>query len=838
MIWRARVSTLTVVAVALLGFGPAASAATQVGFKAHSYAGFDAETSAGAITGQKPESKLWFNAGKWWAVMLSPPNNGAHTIWRLDDGGWVNTNVVVDGRAATKEDVLWTGSKLYVTSRSAGSSNLLRRFTWTGTTYTLDSGFPADLGITKPETLTIARDSLGTLWVTYEQDLNIYVKRSQGGLDTSWGAPFVIPVPGASGVLDDDISTIISFTDNIGPAIGVMWSNQSTDADYFAVHRDGDADSSWTVETALSGSNQAEDHFNLKTFEGRVYAAAKTEVKKGAQILIKLLVRSPGGSWASHNVATFAEGDTRPIAVLNVDPTQRKIYIFMTKGEGAAAVGIFYKVTGVDAIGFPSTATPFIQGPNGETINDATSTKQNTDATSGLVVLASDGDSYWWNRIGGGTPGASPNAVAGSASTTEDTPVQVTLNGNDADTCDLIFSVASAPSHGSLGAIANQACTNGSPNTDKATVTYTPATDYAGSDSFTFTVHDGTSASSPATISLTVNAVNDVPTALSGSTSTTTDTPVTVTLNGTDPESCSLTFAISQQPGHGSLGAITNQACVAGSPNADRATLTYTPAAGYTGSDSFKFTVNDGSLTSPAATISITIGAASAGITLRSASSAANPTATSLTISAPAGLAPGDVMLAGISVRGNTTIAPPAGWTFVRLDATSEFIFRQAVYFKVAGSEPASYSFTFNSNQAAAGGIAAYSGVNTANPIDAHSGQVSNFLRFATITAPSVTTTQNGAMLVGFFGMADNVTIAPPSGMTERWDVASNAGAFFMTQEGADALQPTAGASGSKVATAPVKGWNIGQLVALRPAGADPSPSPSPSPSPTKPPRG
>jgi hypothetical protein len=165
---------------------------------------------------------------------------------------------------------------------------------------------------------------------------------------------------------------------------------------------------------------------------------------------------------------------------------------------------------------------------------------------------------------------------------------------------------------------------------------------------------------------------------------------------------------------------------------------------------------------------------------------------------------------------------------------------RQAVYFKIAASEPANFTWSFNSNQAATGGIAAYSGVDTANPIDAHSGLVSNFARFATITAPSVTTTANGDMLVGFFGMADNVTITPPAGMTERWDVASNAGAFFITSEGVDALQPTAGASGAKVATAPVKGWSIGQLVALRPAGAGPppSPTPTPSPSPTKTPRG
>lgn len=175
-------------------------------------------------------------------------------------------------------------------------------------------------------------------------------------------------------------------------------------------------------------------------------------------------------------------------------------------------------------------------------------------------------------------------------------------------------------------------------------------------------------------------------------------------------------------------------------------------------------------------------------------------------------------MLAGISVRGDTTITAPSGWALVRLEATSEFVLRQAVYVKVAASEPSSFTWTFNGNQAASGGIAAYSGVSTSNPIDVHSGRVLNYPRYATITANSVTTTVNNAMLVGFFGMANNVTIAPPPGMTERWDVASNAGAYFVTQEGTDAIQAAAGASGTKTATASVAGWSIAQLIALRPA--------------------
>jgi hypothetical protein len=396
---RSTASTLVtfIVVVSALVVSPAGTAsAAQVGFRAHSFAGFNAGQ---AMTGEKPESKLWFHNGSWWAVMLSPARGGAHTIHRLDGTTWTDTGVVVDTRPKSREDVLLAGSDLYVVSRTTnGKPNKLRKFSFVNGTYRLASGFPVTVPGAGAETITLARDSVGTLWVSYELGQRILVAHSRGS-DTSWSAPLVVPVPEASGVRDDDISAIISFADASGSAIGVFWSNQNTQKDYFAVHRDGAPDTAWTVETALSGAKEADDHINLKTAEGQVFAAVKTSKTVSSDPLIRLLVRSPTGSWSKHPVALVREANTRPITMLEIDTSTREVYVFFSFGGATSPEGIAYKKSSISNINFPSTATIFIAGPNNEAINDATSMKANADDRSGIVVMASDVSSYWWNRL-------------------------------------------------------------------------------------------------------------------------------------------------------------------------------------------------------------------------------------------------------------------------------------------------------------------------------------------------------------------------------------------------------------------------------------------------------
>ena len=86
--------------------------------------------------------------------------------------------------------------------------------------------------------------------------------------------------------------------------------------------------------------------------------------------------------------------------------------------------------------------------------------------------------------------------------TDEDTAVEITLSGSDQNIGDtLTYSIVDAPSNGTLGTI----------NQDNKKVQYTPNTNFNGTDTFTYKVNDGTVDSSTATVTITVNAVNDPP---------------------------------------------------------------------------------------------------------------------------------------------------------------------------------------------------------------------------------------------------------------------------------------------------------------------------------------
>ncbi len=172
-----------------------------------------------------------------------------------------------------------------------------------------------------------------------------------------------------------------------------------------------------------------------------------------------------------------------------------------------------------------------------------------------------------------------PVAQDSAATITEDSPGAVPLSATDENNDTLSAVIVTPPAHGTL--------TGAFPS-----LTYTPDPDWHGTDSFTWKANDSRADSNVATVALTVTPAPDAPVATASTVLTPPETPVLITLTGTDVDGDALTFAVATPPASGFLS---------GTPPA----LTFTPDAGFAGTVTFTFTVSDGALTSAPATVTV-----------------------------------------------------------------------------------------------------------------------------------------------------------------------------------------------------------------------------------------
>ncbi|HYC56107.1 MAG TPA: cadherin-like domain-containing protein [Candidatus Binatia bacterium] len=185
-----------------------------------------------------------------------------------------------------------------------------------------------------------------------------------------------------------------------------------------------------------------------------------------------------------------------------------------------------------------------------------------------------------------------PTSSNSSVTTNEDNAVIFNFNANDPDgqNSNLIFHIVSGPSSGVLV----------QKGTAPSRHEYTPNLNYNGADSVTFYVTDaGGAASGTATVTLTINAVNDRAVAIPATFSLVNgQTVLQGQLQGTDVESdpATLDFFSFADPSHGTVTIVK-----------DTGAFTYTASnSTYRGSDSFQFKVkDDGAFRSDPATVTL-----------------------------------------------------------------------------------------------------------------------------------------------------------------------------------------------------------------------------------------
>lgn len=250
-----------------------------------------------------------------------------------------------------------------------------------------------------------------------------------------------------------------------------------------------------------------------------------------------------------------------------------------------------------------------------------------------------------------GSPNQAPVALNASFTMNVNAVLNGTVSATDANNDPLTISLGSAtPAHGNISLSSN------------GQFTYTPNNGYTGPDSFTFKANDGLADSAQATVSITVGGANTAPVANAVSVTTSVNTVLHGTLTGSDAESDPLTFSAgSTAPAHGSVAIKTD------------GSFDYTPNSGYTGSDTFTFKVNDGSLNSADAIVTVTVnspgnstpvansqGFATATDTAHNGTlTGSDPDGDSLTFAITVQPVHGDVTL---FVNGNYTYTPDAGF--------------------------------------------------------------------------------------------------------------------------------------------------------------------------------
>ena len=408
-------------------FGPARIDAATPAVAGYEDFEFGAPVAPGAddVTAGRVQSKLWTNDGKWWGVLFDnvSTQNAKFRIWKFDMAtqNWSISGVTAqmpggtaaDDRNRSHADVLSVGNTLYVASSRAedpsgvatGRDLRIYRYAYNTTTdtYTVAAGFPKTIASTPNGTgySTIARDGVGTLWVAYTRANRVKITSSTDN-GVTWSAPIDLPGMG-NDVTSDDVAGIASLTGGVG----VLWSNQSAtdDSFYFTAHVDGDPAGTWQArETAFGTASDydADGHVSLKTdASGNLIAAIKTgrdedPAPNGGDPLVAVVKRTGAanavGAWESHPVTTVTLEGTRPVLVLDAEANQANVFLTFPTLEEDGDQAIYRRTAPLDTLNFgtASIGTAFIDSATKVAINDATSTKQITDATLGMIVAAVD----------------------------------------------------------------------------------------------------------------------------------------------------------------------------------------------------------------------------------------------------------------------------------------------------------------------------------------------------------------------------------------------------------------------------------------------------------------
>jgi len=276
---------------------------------------------------------------------------------------------------------------------------------------------------------------------------------------------------------------------------------------------------------------------------------------------------------------TMDEDETKniPLAISDAESAKSELIVRVTTSDDALLEQVVFNKTdsaislditpAANQYGGPVTVTVEVEDPSGQKVS-----------RQFAVTVAAKNDA----PIAQNDSGITVN---------EDDKVEIDVLANDSDFADgdtLSIQSVGDPAHGTTLIVLGK-------------VRYTPAENYTGTDSFTYLISDGNGGTAEATVSVTVNQVNDAPTAVDDKATTVEDFPVTIDAISNDSDidsSTNLSETISLfSSANGAYGTTT---IVDGK-------IVYTPAADFHGTDTFTYIIEDNAGLTAEGTVTVTV---------------------------------------------------------------------------------------------------------------------------------------------------------------------------------------------------------------------------------------
>ena len=291
-----------------------------------------------------------------------------------------------------------------------------------------------------------------------------------------------------------------------------------------------------------------------------------------------------GGTSIATVTITVASVNNTPLAANDVATTNEDVPMTITvlsndtdgDGDVLSVIGVTPPLNGGAVVNINGTIT-YTPNPN----------FNGTDTFKYKVTDGNGGTSTATVTIIVNSVNDAPTTVNDIGSTDEDIPVLIAVlsNDTDVDSDTLSVTATTAPSHGTVIV------------KSEGTIIYTPNPNFNGTDAFDYSVSDGNGGVSTATVSITVNSVNDAPLAVTDAITTNEDTPVIINAltNDIDVDGDPLSVVSITNPLHGTAVVNTD------------GTITYIPEANFNGTDAFDYTITDGNGASSTATVNLVV---------------------------------------------------------------------------------------------------------------------------------------------------------------------------------------------------------------------------------------